>query len=114
MGQYKNMIAVWSGAIGTIPAGWQLCDGTNGTPNLHNRFIIGSQGALETGNVGGDVSHRHNFTTDGHSHDIDPGGGFAPGTDYSWITNTVQVTGLTDLASNLPPYHILAFIMRMS
>ena len=33
-------IIMWSGT--TVPAGWSLCDGSNGTPNLVDRFIIGS------------------------------------------------------------------------
>ncbi|HCY81552.1 MAG TPA: hypothetical protein DHV22_08110 [Xanthomarina gelatinilytica] len=36
-----GIISMWSGAIGSIPTGWQLCDGTNGTPNLKGRFIVG-------------------------------------------------------------------------
>ena len=35
-------IAVWSGETTNIPTGWALCDGTNGTPDLRNRFIIGA------------------------------------------------------------------------
>lgn len=34
-------IIMWSGAADNIPQGWVLCDGTNGTPNLKNNFIIG-------------------------------------------------------------------------
>lgn len=37
-----NMIVIWSGAIVDIPAGWALCDGNNGTPDLRNKFIIGA------------------------------------------------------------------------
>lgn len=33
-------IIMWSGKIANIPTGWNLCDGTNGTPNLVNKFII--------------------------------------------------------------------------
>ena len=33
-------IIMWSGTIATIPSGWYLCDGNNGTPNLTNRFVI--------------------------------------------------------------------------
>ncbi len=32
---------LFTGAVGSIPAGWQLCDGTNGTPDLRGRFIVG-------------------------------------------------------------------------
>lgn len=35
-------IVMWSGSITEIPSGWQLCDGTNGSPDLRNRFIVGA------------------------------------------------------------------------
>ena len=76
---------MWSGLISTIPSGWYFCNGSNGTPDLRDRFIIGasadSGGAAKT-NVttsytqsGGSkdaivVSHSHTATvTDpGHNH----------------------------------------------
>ena len=33
-------IIMWSGSVATIPSGWYLCDGTNSTPDLRNKFII--------------------------------------------------------------------------
>ena len=33
-------IIMWSGSIASIPVNWNLCDGTLGTPNLANKFII--------------------------------------------------------------------------
>ena len=38
----KGGIIMWSGATTAIPQGWALCDGTNGTPNLRDRFIVGA------------------------------------------------------------------------
>jgi hypothetical protein len=35
-------IIMWSGTIASIPTGWSLCNGSNGTPDLRNRFIIGA------------------------------------------------------------------------
>jgi hypothetical protein len=35
-------IMMWSGTIATIPGGWSLCNGTNGTPDLRDRFIVGA------------------------------------------------------------------------
>ena len=35
-------IIMWSGTIANIPTGWALCNGTNGTPNLQDRFIVGA------------------------------------------------------------------------
>ena len=38
-------IVMWSGSIGSIPQGWALCNGTNGTPNLSGKFIVGYDAA---------------------------------------------------------------------
>jgi hypothetical protein len=37
-----GMIMMWSGTIATIPSGWYLCNGSNSTPDLRNKFIIGA------------------------------------------------------------------------
>jgi len=37
-----GIICLWSGSVADIPAGWQLCNGTNSTPDLRNRFVIGA------------------------------------------------------------------------
>ena len=80
-----GMIMMWSGTIATIPSGWALCDGTGGTPDLRNRFIIGANaddaGVAKTSVTGSatqtggskdavNVSHTHTATvTDpGHLH----------------------------------------------
>jgi len=64
-------IIMWSGSVGTIPSGWALCDGTQATPNLSNRFVRGSATPGTTG--GTDTysltesqlpAHQHGFTTD--------------------------------------------------
>lgn len=36
-------IIMWSGSISTIPVGWKLCDGTNNTPDLRDKFVIGAR-----------------------------------------------------------------------
>ena len=41
----SGTIVMWSGADTAIPVGWRLCDGTNGTPDLRGKFIIGAGGA---------------------------------------------------------------------
>lgn len=48
-----GIIVMWSGAIDKIPTGWLLCDGTNGTPDLRNRFIVGAGTDYSVGNTGG-------------------------------------------------------------
>lgn len=43
-----NMIVFWAGSSLSIPSGWHLCDGTSGTPDLRDLFIVGGGGALPT------------------------------------------------------------------
>ena len=49
----SGTIVLWSGDSNNIPEGWQLCDGTNGTPNLIDKFVIGGsqKGASGSYNV---------------------------------------------------------------
>ena len=37
-----GVISIWSGDVGSIPDGWAVCDGSNGTPDLTGRFIVGA------------------------------------------------------------------------
>jgi hypothetical protein len=46
-------IIIWSGSIAAIPATWQLCNGTNGTPDLRDRFIVGAGTTYAVGATGG-------------------------------------------------------------
>ena len=49
-------IIAWSGAIGAIPAGYVICNGSNGTPDLRDRFIVGAGNTYSVGNTGGFTS----------------------------------------------------------
>jgi hypothetical protein len=65
-------IILWSGAVSAIPATWQLCNGTNGTPDLRNRFIVGAGSTYAVNATGGSadsvvVAHTHTGTTGGQS-----------------------------------------------
>lgn len=46
-------IIMWSGSVASIPTGWSLCNGANGTPNLRNRFIVGAGSDYSPGDTGG-------------------------------------------------------------
>lgn len=54
-----GIIVVWSGLVTAIPTNWILCNGTNGTPDLRDRFIVGAGGAYGVNTVGGTTSHSH-------------------------------------------------------
>jgi len=40
-------IIMWSGTIASIPAGWNLCNGSNGTPDLTDKFIVSVASAVD-------------------------------------------------------------------
>ena len=48
-----GMIMMWSGSIASIPSGWYLCDGTNGTPNLTDRMVVGAGNTYAVDATGG-------------------------------------------------------------
>lgn len=72
----SGMIMMWAGSSASIPSGWLLCNGLNGTPNLTDRFVIGAGGSYGAGVTGGykDATlplHVHTFsgtTSTGGSH----------------------------------------------
>ena len=98
-----GMIMMWSGTIATIPSGWVLCNGSNSTPDLRNRFVIGahsdSAGVAYSTVTGsnttsggtkdaGVVSHTHTATVSdpGHSHTL---------TNLATYSDTVSGGGIT-------------------
>jgi hypothetical protein len=67
-GTPSGCIGMWSSTEGTIPAGWHLCDGTNSTPNLQDRFIVGAGGNYTCNSQGGAdlVTTTGSVTISGH------------------------------------------------
>lgn len=53
----SGMVMLWSGSSDSIPDGWALCDGTNGTPDLRNRFVVGAGDTYEVAATGGEAMH---------------------------------------------------------
>ena len=58
-------IIMWSGAVNEIPDGWTLCDGSNGSPDLRDKFILGAGGVLPQS--GGTLNHSHLGPSHTHS-----------------------------------------------
>jgi len=54
-----GLIAMWHGLLVNIPTGWNLCDGTNGTPDLRSKFVKGAAAAANPGATGGSATHTH-------------------------------------------------------
>lgn len=121
-------IIMWSGSIDSIPAGWALCDGRNGTPDLRDRFIVGAGREYSVGDTGGanEVTltidqippHSHNITLrgtrfTGHIHEGATAAGTPGGVSGTW-TGSTQSAGSGASHENRPPYYALAYIMRVA
>lgn len=115
-------IIMFSGNTATLPTNWKVCDGSNGTPNLRDRFIVGAGTTYTAGTQGGSpdavvVAHTH--TAPGRVYnvgcrvDCDDDGGWA-GTSPTPPLLTVNSAGESGINKNLPPYHALVYIMRIS
>ena len=134
-------IFLWSGSIGSIPAGYVLCNGSNGTPDLRDRFVVGAGSTYAVNATGGSadavvVSHTHSATSvvseTAHTHGLPLGfnetnngplvGGSANASGTTIQTNsattgiTVATTnataGVSGTNANLPPYYALCYIMK--
>jgi hypothetical protein len=129
-----GMIMLWSGSSASIPSGWLLCDGSNSTPDLRNRFVVGATSTYAVNATGGSadaivVSHTHSVTDPQHSHTtqglmfssnagtvsgLQGGNSFFQfsGTQSASTGISIQSTGSSGTNANLPPYYALCYIMK--
>jgi hypothetical protein len=103
-------IFLWSGSIGSIPAGYVLCNGSNGTPDLRDRFVVGAGSTYAVDGTGGSanasvVSHTHTATTatnGAHQHfttsDVVGGTSFVTNTTYNAKQGAVAGYAYSDYA----------------
>jgi len=125
-------IIMWSGSIASIPSGWLLCNGSSGTPDLRDRFVVGAGSTYAVAATGGSanavvVSHTHTITDPTHSHLESyfsaTGGGYGlqagpnefaatKQTGVSATGITIDTAGVSGTNANLPPYYALAYIMK--
>jgi hypothetical protein len=117
----SGLIAQWKGTIATIPTGWVLCNGANGTPNLTDKFIVAAGGTYNPADVGGSndaviVSHNHtanSVSTSGstftgnavgdHSHSYHGPDGPTLGTGAGGYANTAPTILNTVAAGGFTP-----------
>jgi hypothetical protein len=111
----SGMILLWSGSTGNIPSGWVLCNGSNSTPDLRDRFVIGAGNSYSVGATGGSTTDTVNITVSGTTSGpsaSNPGG--YP-FQYSFGTNTHTHTfsgSGSDTVSTMSPYYALCYIMK--
>lgn len=122
----SGVIVMWSGAISAIPSGWVICDGTNSTPNLTDRFVLhadaDSAGTNDVGDTGGSrtiseaqmPAHVHAETVPSSG----TGGSLSHNRSDTGHDNAGSEAADVDTASTgsgsdyLPKYYALAYIMK--
>ena len=135
-------IVLWKGNSGQVPDGWKLCDGSNGTPDLRDRFVVGAGYDSRVGNSGGQArynitiaqlpAHFHLYAGDDQLVYAKPGntgysandnieqttGGYDAVSKYNdpvWLSRIYRTssTGSGQSVDNRPPYYALCYIMRV-
>lgn len=120
-------IIVWSGSKDVIPEGWNLCDGTNGTPDLRDKFVLGAGNVYPVGGVGGETKHTLAVEEiPAHFHYVMEYAGPSGVTGATAFNNHIasatndassngtSIVGSNQAHNNMPPYYALAYIMRIA
>lgn len=121
-----GIITLWSGSATAVPTGWALCDGSSGTPDLRDRFLVGAGGAYAVGATGGaaalNLAHTHSdgtYATATPSATTTVDNNLALSTvAVASGTHTHDVTGASGTALSAtqdirPPFYSLAYIMKL-
>lgn len=113
---------LWYGNANAVPAGWALCNGQNGTPDMRGRFALGVSDDYALGATGGEPTHTltppempdhyHSFPLGAYQ-----GGGYAIAhQETGRHTDSVDYTGHAggnQPHNNMPPYLALHYIMKL-
>lgn len=107
-------IIIYSGLVANIPGNWHLCDGTEGTPNMVDRFVLGTATEAAIGTSGGSDTHQHAAGTLAVAAHTTANDTAVTGAGARATTANHVVSGNTADATTLPPWLKLAFIQRIT
>jgi len=117
-----GFISLWYTGLGALPTDWQLCDGTNGTPDLRDLFVRGAGGAFALGAVGGSATASGTTSADGghthtgggaaahvltvselpsHNHRVADRGGGSGIADGSFLSGVISLAGIRNVATGV-------------
>ena len=108
-------IIAWYKNSGAIPSGWAICDGTNKTPDLRNRFLRGGSSLADVGTQGGSETHAHTVrgtTTPEVNGNWNPTESLDNGGGSNWA-HQHNFTAGSDAQPNIPPYTTVIFLMKL-
>lgn len=114
-------IVIWSGTAENIPAGWALCDGQDGRPDLRDRFVLGAGAVHAVGETGGSEEvtltelqmpmHNHGIRLHNVTSSATGSGKNVLSGYDTYSSNTVNA-GHSQPHNNMPPYYALCYIIK--
>ena len=100
----SGMILLWSGSTSNIPSGFVLCNGSNSTPDLRDRFVVGAGNSYAVGATGGATtatdtvnisgSDTVNVSVSGSGTTSDEFGNFSTTNVYAYYGKAIQYRNL--------------------
>lgn len=120
-------VIMWAGTLETIPTGWHLCNGEDGTIDLRGMFALGAGGTYNLGDTGGseevtltvEQMARHSHSLSGLMKPDNSSGSLlkqGDGTIFRYaISNvTTNYAGSSQPHPNMPPYKALYYIQKIA
>lgn len=119
-------VILWAGTLETIPTGWHLCNGEDGTFDLRNMFALGAGGTYNLGDEGGEethkltvaelASHNHKYkkTYSGANRFTSQMNGVAVLDNMEANSDTTTNAGSSQPHNNMPPYKALYYIQKIA
>lgn len=131
----RGTVVAWYPQDGiNVPDGWAICDGTDGTPDLRGRFILGNgiSEEFETSYIAGETGGEEEVTLTksqlaDHTHSVlisnvtgsstkniikaEHGAGSTTSIVTSGVMNNTDEIGQPH--NNMPPYYVLVYIMKL-
>ncbi len=90
-----GIVALWPVSRGAIPAGWAIMDGTNGTDDWRDKFVMSAGPTYAAGATGGAATHNHTITVDGHALTVPE----LPAHNHAMFANVANDSDLTGATS---------------
>lgn len=122
----SGAVIAWHGNANSVPSGWTLCDGTNGTPDLRDKFVLGAGNSYAVGATGGEAEVT--LTTSqmpAHTHSAWVNGEKALTINLLRINSdsvknsnnyenvATSSVGNSQPHNNIPPFYALLYIMKL-